>query len=79
MPTSFPTYYNMRHSFHGSHAAESLEEFREMTYSYDEVFGHLSPVSQGMRVTEIATFVYGRCFVFEMRVPRKGNSGFRGR
>ena len=57
----------LKEPFKGNRSAESLEEFREMTYSYDEVFGDLSPnISQGMKITEIATFVYGRCFVFEM-------------
>ena len=49
--------------------SENLAEFRDMTYSYDEIFGGIVPnVSQGMKVKEIATFVYGRCFVFEVSV-----------
>ena len=57
----------LKEPFKGTKFSQSLEEFREMTYSYGEIFGGLHPNgSRGMKVKEIATFVYGRCFVFEM-------------
>ena len=66
----------LKEPFKGPKFSESLEEFQEMTYSYDEIFGGLHPnASQGMKVTEIATFVYGRCFVFEM--PKNWKEGVR--
>ena len=41
---------------------ETLEEYINITYSMDEVIGYVS----ASNVTEIGTFMYGRCFILEI-------------
>ena len=43
----------LKEPFKGNKSSDTLEEFREMTYSYDEIFGDLHPnVSQASLLTE---------------------------
>ena len=47
---------------------ETLDEYNNLTYSQDEVIGY---ITEGSNVAEIATFYYGKCFVWE--ISAKGN------
>ena len=42
---------------------ETLDEYNNLTYSQDEVIGH---IGEGSNVTEIATSQYGKCFIWEL-------------
>ena len=42
---------------------ETLDEYNNLTYSQDEVIGY---IGEGIKVTEIATFYYGKCFILEI-------------
>ena len=47
---------------------ETMDEYRNQTYSFGEVFARVHPGdSEGLRVVPIATFWYGICFV--LKVP----------
>ena len=47
---------------------ETMDEYRNYTYSFGEVFARVHPgESEGLEVTDIATFWYGMCFV--LKVP----------
>ena len=47
---------------------ETLDEYRNQTYSFGEVFAGVHPGdSEGLRVVPTATFWYGMCFV--LKVP----------
>ena len=47
----------------------TLDEYNNLTYSQDEVIGF---IGEGIYVTEITTFYYGKCFVLE--IPQKDNN-----
>ena len=45
-----------------------MEEYYNLTYSFEEVFANLYPgEEEGLEITVAATFWYGRCFV--LRIP----------
>ena len=46
---------------------KTMEEYYNLTYSFTEVFADVHPShSEGLEVTDIATFWYGMCFVLEV-------------
>ena len=46
---------------------QTMDEYRKLTYSFGEIFAKVHPgESEGLKVTDIATYWYGMCFVLEV-------------
>ena len=57
---------------------ETLEEYTNLTYSRDEVFGTIFGSTNKSHVTELATYRYGRCYVLEISPNGDGESHLIG-
>ena len=63
----------LKEPFKTGNYPETMDEYRNQTYSFGEVFAGVHPGdSEGLRVVPTATFWYGMCFV--MKVPETWHS-----